>query len=136
MRHRTIHQGSRARGSRRSMRCGFRCWGSFGGESRLSVADDRARLRRKAERLLEARRIARPDLPVEHALDRLAVERRDYLLGGEAAHVLARLASDAGRVRRDDDVVELQKGMFERWRLLLPHVEARARNLLCAQSFL
>src|SRR5437868_11489070 len=31
-------------------------------------------LRRKSERLLEARRIARPDLRIEHARDRLAVE--------------------------------------------------------------
>src|SRR5262245_48471191 len=45
----------------------------------------RAALRHKAERLLEARRIARPDLRVEHALDRLAVERREHLLGRDAA---------------------------------------------------
>src|SRR6188508_1114926 len=57
--------------------------------------DDTSTFRRKTERLLEARRIARPNFPVEHALDRLAVERRDHLLGCEAPHVLARLSGHA-----------------------------------------
>src|SRR3954451_9475946 len=93
-------------------------------------------LRRKAERLLEARRIARPDLRIEHALYRLAVEGRDHLLGGETAHVLARLARDTRRVRRDAHVVELQERMFERRRLLFPHVESRTGDFLRAQRVL
>src|SRR5436853_757973 len=44
--------------------------------------------RRKSERLLEARRIARPDLRVEHARGPLAVERGDHLLSRKASHVL------------------------------------------------
>src|SRR4051794_19221641 len=85
-----------------------------------------AALRRKAERLLESRRVARPDLRIERALDRPAVERRDHLFGGKAAHIFARFARDAGGVRRDDDVVELEQRMFERRRFFLPHVEACA----------
>src|SRR3954465_13527703 len=46
-------------------------------------------LRRKSECLLEARRIARPDLRVEHARDRRTIERGDHLLSRKASHVLA-----------------------------------------------
>src|SRR4051794_12236058 len=93
-------------------------------------------LRRKAERLLETRRIAWPDIRIEHPPDRLALQRRDHLFGGEAPHVLACFARDARRVRRDDHVVELQERMFERRRLLLPHVESGACDLLRAQRVL
>src|SRR6185295_20053369 len=41
----------------------------------------RASLRHRSERLLEPRRVTRPDLRIEHARDRLAVERRQHLLG-------------------------------------------------------
>src|SRR5436853_1981741 len=52
--------------------------------------------RRKSERLLKARRIARPDFRIEHARDRFSVERRDHLFGRKASHVFAPLARDAG----------------------------------------
>src|SRR3954463_12439186 len=93
-------------------------------------------LRRKSEGLLETCRIAWPDRRIEYALDRFAIERRDHLLGGETAHVLARLARDTRRVRRDDHVVELQERMFERRRLLFPHVESRTGDFLRAQRVL
>src|SRR6266550_678731 len=95
-----------------------------------STDDFAATLRREPERLLEARRVAQPDLRIEHAGDGLAVERREHLIGRNAAHVLARLARDAGRVRTDHHVVHLQQRVIERRRLLLPHVEPCACDLL------
>src|SRR5438270_11731654 len=60
-----------------------------------------AALRRKSERFLEPRRIARPDLRIEHARNRLAVERRQHLFGRDPSHVFARFACDAGCVRAE-----------------------------------
>src|SRR5947209_332487 len=76
------------------------------------------RLRHEPEHLLVACRIARPDLRIEHARDWLAVQRRKDLLGGDASHVLARLMGDAGGVRRNHHVVELEQRVIERRRLL------------------
>src|SRR3954468_1832637 len=54
---------------------------------------------RHAKGLLEALGIARPDLGIDDARRAFAVERLQHLLGGDAAHVLARLDGDAGCVR-------------------------------------
>src|SRR5947209_16634076 len=63
--------------------------------------------RRHSERVLEALRINRPDLRIDDARRALAVDRIQNLLGGDAAHVLARLDRDASRVRACQHVVEL-----------------------------
>src|SRR5262245_5706924 len=67
------------------------------------------RLRSEAQCALEALGVQRPDLRVDDARGVLAVEGVDELLGGDAAHVDARLAGDARRVRARQHVVELEQ---------------------------
>src|SRR5689334_2544581 len=55
--------------------------------------------RRHAERARKSLAVMRPDLGIDDARRSLAVERVENLLGGDAAHVLARLAGDTGGVR-------------------------------------
>src|SRR6516225_10081204 len=90
-------------------------------------------LRPKPEGLLEPLGIGRPHLRIDDAGRALAVERHDELLGGDAAHIGARLARHARGVGARDHVVELQQRMVGRRRLLVPHVEAGAGDLFCAQ---
>src|SRR5262249_56753793 len=52
-------------------------------------------LRPKPEGLLEPLGISRPHLRIDDAGRALAVERHDQLLGGDAAHIGARLARHA-----------------------------------------
>ena len=87
-----------------------------------------------AESARKALAVMRPDLGIDDARRPLAVERVQHLLGGDAAHVLARFAGDAGGVRARQHVVELQQRMLRRRRLLGPDVEAGARDALFLQS--
>src|ERR1051326_7995918 len=89
--------------------------------------------RGEAQCALEPLRVQRPDLGVDDAGRRLAVERVDELLGGDAAHVHARLMGDAGGVRARDHVVELQQRVIAWRRLLAPHVETGAGDAFIAQ---
>src|SRR5690348_15488350 len=90
--------------------------------------------RRHAERAREALAIMRPDLGIDDPRRSLAVERVKNLLGGDAAHVLARLAGDACGVRARQHIVELQQGVLGRRRLLRPDVEAGAGDALILQG--
>src|ERR1700736_6959496 len=92
------------------------------------------RPRSEAQCALEPFGVQRPYLGVDDAGRRLAVERVDELLGGDAAHVHARLMGDAGSVRARQHVVELEQRMIARRRLLAPHVEPGAGDPLAAQS--
>src|ERR1700740_3659586 len=74
--------------------------------------------RGEAQCALEPLRVQRPDLGVDDAGRRLAVERVDELLGGDAAHVHPRLMRDAGGMRARQHVVERQQRMLTRRRLL------------------
>src|SRR6478609_2178882 len=68
-------------------------------------------LGRESERLREPLGIGRPYLRIDDAGRPLAVERHDQLLGGDSAHIGARLAGDAGGMRARDHIVELQQRM-------------------------
>src|SRR5438270_9087441 len=70
--------------------------------------------RRHAERLLEALGIARPNVGIDDAWRALAVERLQHLLGGDAAHVPARLDGDACCMRARQHIVELEQRMLRR----------------------
>src|SRR3954451_20188763 len=83
-------------------------------QGRIGLARNSAPLRHDAERLLEARRIAGPDLRIEHARDALAVGGGERLFGGDAPHVAARLARHAGGMRRRNHIIHLQQRMIER----------------------
>src|SRR6266566_4280684 len=89
--------------------------------------------RSEAQCALEPLGVQRPDLGVDDARNGLAVERIDELLGGDAAHVHARLMGDAGGVRARQHVVELEQRVIARRRLLAPHVEPGAGDALVAQ---
>src|SRR3954452_24083114 len=90
-------------------------------------------LGRESERLLEPLGIGRPYLRIDDAGRALAVERHDQLLGGDPAHIGAGLAGDARGVWARDHIVELQQRMIGRRRLLLPHVDPGAGDLLASQ---
>src|ERR1700748_1771160 len=75
--------------------------------------------------------VMRPDFGIDDARRPFAIERIEDLLGGDAAHVLARLARDAGGMRARQHIVELQQRMLCRRRLLGPDVEGGARDALC-----
>src|SRR6185437_2721926 len=81
-------------------------------------------LRGHAEGSGKALAVMRPDLGVDDARRPLAVERIQNLLGGDAAHVFARLPRNASGVRARQHIVELQERMLRRRRLLGPDVEA------------
>src|SRR5581483_4052453 len=90
--------------------------------------------RRHPESARKALAVMRPDLGIDDPRRAFAVERAKDLLGGDAAHVLARLAGDTGSVRARQHVVELQQGMLGRRRLPGPDVEAGARDALFLQG--
>src|SRR5581483_2603927 len=90
--------------------------------------------RRHPEGPREPFAVMRPDLGIDDPRRALAVERVEDLLGGDAAHVLARLAGHAGGVRARQHIVELEQRMLGRRRFLGPDVETGARDAFFAQS--
>src|SRR5258707_10264108 len=74
----------------------------------------------------EALRIGRPHFGIDLARHRLAVERVEHLFGSDFAHVEPRLAGDAGGVRTDEDIVELQQWVIARRRFGRPDVKTSA----------
>src|SRR5258707_13088372 len=74
----------------------------------------------------EALRVDRPHLGIDLSRHRLAVERIEHLFGSDFAHVEPRLAGDAGGVRTDEDIVELQQWVIARRRFGRPDVKTCA----------
>src|SRR5512132_1178379 len=90
-------------------------------------------VRPKAEGLLESFRVRRPYLRIDNAGRALAVKRHHELLGGDAAHIGARLHCHAGGMRGCEHVIELQQRVVGPRRLLVPHVDPGAGDLFCPQ---
>src|SRR2546422_9743029 len=72
---------------------------------------------------------ARPHLRVYEHLRLLAPQHAQHLARDLHRHLPIRLARDACDVRGTDDVLEIQEGVVEGRRLLLPHVEARGAQV-------